>query len=254
MHLLLLVIGCAIASAQSVQELIQRGEEIYNKSCATGYCHAPKGGTGGGAPRLVARGFDEAYINTVTTRGLSGTAMPAFGNVLQRRDLSSVVAYVATLNGIANPALNFGPPARSAIVPEQPLGPEAALGRSLFYDAVRGFGRCSTCHEVSGMGIPVATPIARIPSDAAELRGLATPQVRTARIDGETMPALAVSQGKLRTVFYDLTSAPPVLRTVDSAAVKLADGSSWRHILAIHSYNDAELESILIFLRESIPH
>ena len=68
------------------------------------------------------------------------------------------------------------------------------------------------------------------------------------------MPALAVSQGKLRTVFYDLTSAPPVLRTVDSAAVEIADGSSWRHVLAIHSYNDAELKSILIFLRASIPH
>ena len=63
------------------------------------------------------------------------------------------------------------------------------------------------------------------------------------------MPALVVSQGKLRTVFYDLTSTPPVLRTADPATVKIAEGSAWRHASVIASYDDAELASILAFLR-----
>src|SRR5262249_33851324 len=53
--------------AQSPQELAKEGEQIFNKTCATGYCHALKGGSGGGAPRLAARGFDEQYINAITT-------------------------------------------------------------------------------------------------------------------------------------------------------------------------------------------
>ena len=125
--------------------------------------------------------------------------------------------------------------------PEPPLSPEAERGRALFFDAVRGFGRCSTCHEVNGIGISVTTPIAKIPADAAALRALATPDVRTATVDGEAMPALIVSQGKTRALFYDLTSAPPVLRTVDPGALKVAEGSAWRHASVIGAYNDAEL-------------
>jgi hypothetical protein len=98
----------------------------------------------------------------------------------------------------------------------------------------------------------VTTPIVKIPDDSAALRTLATPNVRTATIDGEAMPALVVSQGKTRAIFYDLTSAPPVLRTVDPGALKVTEGSAWSHASAIGTYNDAELGSILAYLREAI--
>jgi len=71
-------------------------------------------------------------------------------------------------------------------------------------------------------------------------------------VDAEAMPALIVSQGKTRALFYDLTSVPPVLRTVDPGALKVAEGSAWRHSAVIGAYNDAELSSILGFLREAI--
>jgi hypothetical protein len=98
----------------------------------------------------------------------------------------------------------------------------------------------------------VTTPIANIPADAAALRTLATPDVRTATLDGEAMPALIVSQGKTRALFYDLTSVPPVLRTADPGELKVADGNSWRHASVIGAYNDVELASILAYLREAI--
>jgi mono/diheme cytochrome c family protein len=238
------------AWCQTVQDVIAQGEKVFNQTCATGYCHALKGGSGGGAPRLAARGFDEAYINSTTTRGLPGTSMPAFGSVLARNDAIAVVAYVASLNGIATP--NVGAGGRAGGPPRLTLPPEAERGRELFYDAVRSFGRCATCHEISGVGIAVASPIGKIPADVRALRALATPSVSTATVNGDAMPALVVSQAKARTVFYDLTSSPPVLRTVEPGEAKIAAGSGWRHAAFLGSYNDAELSSVLAFLRAAV--
>jgi mono/diheme cytochrome c family protein len=193
------------------------GEKVFAQSCATGYCHGARGAPAG-APRLAGRGFDQTYITNTIMRGLPGTAMPAFGTTLSRAELGAVIGYVASLNGIPNATINLGPGAGAAGPAETPLSPEAERGRALFFDAVRGFGRCSTCHEVNGIGISVTTPIANIPADAAALRALATPDVHTATVTssdlGDAMPALIVSQGKTRALFYDLTSVPPVLRTV----------------------------------------
>jgi mono/diheme cytochrome c family protein len=226
----------AIAFAQT------QGEKIFNQTCATGYCHGSKGTTGG-APRLAARGFDQAYIDTTIARGIPGTAMPAFGTTLSRGDLTAVSAWVAALNGISG---------STAAIPAKALSPDAARGRELFFEAARSFGRCATCHEVTGVGIPVATPIAVVPANVASLRALATPHVRTAVVDGETIPALVVSEGKRGTIVFDLTSSPPVQRSLEPGTVKLTDGSSWKHASAIASYNDAELAAILTYLRAAV--
>jgi mono/diheme cytochrome c family protein len=216
----------------------QEGEQVFNRSCATGYCHGPKGTTGG-APRLAARGFDQAYITNTINRGVPGTAMQGFANSLTRPELIAVAAYVASLNGISSSTVSAAPVTVSG---------EAARGRELFSDAVRSFGRCSTCHEVNGIGISVAAPIANVPGDVQALRSIA-PKVSTASLDGQTMPALVVSNGMRSVIFYDLTTPPPVLRMVDPASVKFTDGSSWRHSSVIGSYKDDELASILAYLR-----
>jgi mono/diheme cytochrome c family protein len=220
----------------------QQGEKIFNQTCATGYCHGSKGATAG-APRLAARGFDQAYINTTIARGVPGTAMPAFGSTLSGSDLTAVAAYVAALNGISGSA---------AQAPAKALSPEATRGRELFSEAARSFGRCSTCHEINGIGIPVATPIAMVPGSVASLRALATPHVRTAVVDGETIPALVIGEEKRGTILYDLTSSPPVQRSLEPGTAKLTDGSNWKHSSAITSYNDADLSAILTYLRAMV--
>jgi mono/diheme cytochrome c family protein len=253
--LLLLIIAFTIvpsdAYAQNPQDILKRGEEVFVQSC-TGYCHAAKGG-GGGAPRLVARGFDQAYIKNTVTRGIPGTAMLGFGTTLSPTDLSAVVAYVERLNGITSPTTTPSGSGGlgSAGAPNRTLSAEAARGRDLFYDATRSFGRCSTCHEVNGLGIPVAAPISEVPVDVQSLRAIATPLVSTVAMNGESMPALVVSKGARSVIFYDLTTPPPVLVTAEPSAVRLSDGSSWRHASVIGSYKDAELESILEFLRSA---
>jgi mono/diheme cytochrome c family protein len=238
---LLLLTLAALAHAQ---DLVKQGETVFGKSCATGYCHGARG-TSGGAPRLAARGFDQAFIANTVQRGISGTAMPAFGTTLSRADLNAVIAYVASLNGITS----FIPSGGPAGAPAVKLSGDAARGRELFSDAVRSFGRCSTCHEIGGIGIAVATPIAKVPADAAALKALSTPQLSTVTATGESMPALLVSKKANTVVFYDLTSAPPVLRTESPAAVQTREGSTWRHSSVISSYNDAELSAILSYLR-----
>ena len=245
-----LLMVAVLTQGQSLQDVLKKGEEVFSKGCAVGYCHGPKG-TGGGAPRLAARGFDQEYINKTVTSGVPGTAMAPFAKTLSTSDLAAVVAYIASLNGIVNPDIaGAGGPVGIQVTLVLPS--EAVRGRDLFSESVRGFGRCSTCHEVNGIGLAVATPISELPASVPALRALATPRVATVSVGRESMPALMVSKTSRNVIFYDLTVPPPVLRTLEPAAAQTTDGSSWRHASAIGSYNDAELGSILTYLRAVI--
>ena len=246
--LFLLAVG-VVASAQNLPDVLKQGEKVFSGTCATGYCHGVRG-TAAGAPRLVGRGFDQAFINSTVSRGVAGTSMSGFAASLSSSDLIAVIAYVASLNGIANPTLAATGAAPAA--PEVALSPDASRGRLLFSDAARGFARCSTCHQVNGIGISVAAPMAQIPASVPALRSLATPQVSTANAGGETMPALVLSKTSRNVILYDLTALPPVQRTLEPPSVAFNGGSTWRHASVIGSYNDAELGSILIYLREVV--
>lgn len=246
----------AAAFAASLDDpVLDRGEEVYRVTCATSYCHGVDGAAAG-APRLAARDFDAAYIANVIAGGVKDTPMVGFANALSDEDLRAVMTYVARLNGIMNPQFGSNDPLASLGIavanPRRiPLAGEEQAGRELFFDAYdKGLNRCSTCHEMEGIGIPVAAPIATVPASVRALRNLATPNVVTATLDGDAMPALLLSEGKAGTLFYDLTVVPPVLRTVQpEAALDFADRSDWRHADAIAAYTDRELERVLAFLR-----
>ena len=239
----------AIAAAQNLSDVLKQGEEVFNKTCANGYCHGPQG-AGGGAPRISARGFDQTFINNTVTRGVPNTAMQSFSNTLLRAELTAVVAYVSRLNGVANPSITANGP-QSPTPPA--LSSDATRGRNLFSDAVRGFGRCSTCHEVNAIGIPVAAPIFTIPSSVAALKALLTPRVSTVTVGNQSMPALVLSNKSSAVLFYDLTVAPPVLRTESPINVRTSPGSNWRHSSVISGYSDEQLASILAYLQASKP-
>jgi hypothetical protein len=81
------------------------------------------------------------------------------------------------------------------------------------------------------------------------LKALATQNVKTGTVDGESMPVLVLSESKQGTLFYDLTSVPPVERNAEPGSVKISDGSAWRHASVIEGYSDAELDAILAYLR-----
>ena len=238
----LLAMLCAVTLSCAAQKIPGRGEQVFAKTCATGYCHGPKGGASG-APRLAGRGFTRAYINGVVMRGVPGTGMASFSATLSKVDLAEVVGYVAALNGVSS--RDVGEVASSKSV----LTGEAARGAKLFTEATRSFGRCSTCHQVGGFGISVAAPFTHIPDSVAALKAVETPNVKTGTMEGESMPVLVLSDGKQGTLFYDLTSVPPVERNAEPGAVKFSDGSKWKHASVIESYSDVELEAILVYLR-----
>jgi mono/diheme cytochrome c family protein len=243
---LLLLLVPAFATAQNLQDVLKQGADVFAKTCGSGYCHGDQG-AGGGAPRIAARGFDQSFIANTVARGIPNTSMPPFTGTLSRTDLSAVVAYVARLNGIANLTIDSSPVPTAT--PSAALSPAAVRGRELFSDAVRGFARCSTCHEVNSIGIPVAAPIGKVPDTAAQLKSLATPRVSTVTASGETMPALVLANKSQSVLFYDLTTPPPVLRTQTPGSIQVRDGSNWRHSTVIGTYKDDELMTILEYLR-----
>ena len=97
--MLFLAIAGLIPAVACAQDSLTRGGEVFARTCATPYCHGPKG-AGGGAPKLAARGFDEIYIASVTRAGVAGTSMQGYGSTLARADFNAVIAYVASLNGV----------------------------------------------------------------------------------------------------------------------------------------------------------
>lgn len=228
------IVACGIANAQA-----GRGEAVFVQSCSTGYCHGSRG-VGAGAPRLAARGFDQNFIRNTVSNGVTGTSMPGFAKSISRTDLAAVVTYVSGLNGAT---------ARAAAAAPVKLTPQAARGKALFSDAVKSFGRCATCHEAGGLGIAVAPPIHDVPLNAAALKALKTPRVVTATVGGESMPALVLANKATAVTFYDLTNPPPVLRTVAPAEFSSHEESTWKHVDVTGAYSDADLASILTFLR-----
>ncbi len=206
--------------------LAQSGADIFAKTCGSGYCHGMNG-SGGGAPKLANRGFDEAYIRSVIRSGVPGTAMQGYGQSLTRPEFAAVVAYIARLNGIDGNA----EPVK--------LSPEAAEGRALF-------AKCSTCHHVDGVGIDVAA-IAKVPADLTKLR---VKDVRSIAIGADEFPGLVVSQGGRRVSVWDLSVVPPVLRSADASAVRIGGAAAWTHP---SGYGPAELAKIAAFLRAVVP-
>lgn len=79
----------------SMAQLMERGEKVYNTSCAA--CHQANGeGIPGAFPGLkgsaVAAGPMDAHVQIVMN-GKAGTAMAAFGGQLNDIDLAAVVTY-----------------------------------------------------------------------------------------------------------------------------------------------------------------
>lgn len=242
--ILILLLLCSIksqAQQPGADPVLKRGEELYAQSCA-GFCHGA-GGEAGGAPRLANRSFDGQYIERVITYGVPGTAMPAWGQRLIKEELTPVIAYVKSLNGIVSSSTN-----------PRTLPLEASVGRDLFVDPTYELGACSNCHSYEGKGMAVV-PINYVPVNVPGLRNLAgrngsPTALRTATVGGETFTAWVATELKDEIRLYDMTTMPFSLRTFPRSAVTLKDGGSRQHNSVLGKYTDQELSSILTYFRE----
>lgn len=228
---------------------LERGARVFAQSCAVGYCHG-SGGSVGRAPRLAGRGFDRGYLVKVTADGIPGTGMPGWRKLLSEADFTAVVEYVISLSGGAAPPPPPGAFPTSAVAVADQGPAEVRRGRGLFFDAVRGT-RCSTCHALEGRGIPIGPNVAVArPAGAASIRNAKSDGVRLAIAGGaDRFPALVVEQKPDWVKLYDLTTPPPVLRTLAASEVRLSAGAGWNHAAAVANYTETELEAVAGYMR-----
>jgi cytochrome c oxidase subunit 2 len=81
------------ATELSVDELMARGEDVYNASCLA--CHGANGEGGLGnaiAGSAIAVGGLDSHLNVIVN-GVAGTAMQAFGTQLSDVDVAAVTTY-----------------------------------------------------------------------------------------------------------------------------------------------------------------
>ena len=95
----------------SKEQLMAKGEEVYNTQCAT--CHLP---TGAGMPPAFPALAGSAFVNgpadnqiNLVLNGKPGTAMQAFGNILSETDIAAAITY--TRNSFGNTAGDVVQPA-----------------------------------------------------------------------------------------------------------------------------------------------
>jgi len=239
------MIALALFLMQAPDAEMARGAKVFAQSCAVGYCHGTAGAANRG-PRLAGRGFERSYVDKVIRDGIPGTAMPGF-KTLAAADLNAVVTYVFNISGGAAGSAAAAPIFTPSAEPPKFPGPaEAKKGKDLFFDASRGT-RCGTCHIAEDWGAAVGPNlVSKPPASAAAIRNAKASNVKlTVTTKGERFPALQVS----RTTVYDLSTAPPVLRTFDPSEFKLQDGAAWTHGAAITAYKDEELAAIATYLK-----
>lgn len=237
-------IFCWIAAAAAA--LAQdAGQTVFNKSCAVGYCHG-SGGTAGRAPKLTGRNYEHQFVWKVTRDGIPNTGMPGWKDRLNASDLDAVIAYVVRISGgKLDPKLAGGSAASGPTLPAA-----ARRGKELFFDAVRGEARCSTCHALDELGIAIGPNLLSSGQfDRNTLRNGRPAAVRLAKAGAESFSALIVEQRANETVVFDLALPLPVLRTFAKGEVAFSGGANWRHANATARYSDDELDSISAYLQ-----
>jgi mono/diheme cytochrome c family protein len=228
-------------SAFGQVDAIATGAALFRTNCSVVYCHGPAG-TAGRAPQLAGRSFSKERLIDVTTNGIPKTAMPGFKKELNEEKIGAIVLYVLSLPG---PAL-----AEPAKPERRELPPALQAGRSLFFDATR-MGGCGTCHPADGWGSAIGPGFGKnIPADATALRAYQSEHVQRAEPQKEApFPALPVAASGAVVTVYDLSPPLPVLRTFAAGEIRLTPNAGWNHAGTLRAFTDAELNSILSFLR-----
>lgn len=82
-----------MAQTFTLEQQIERGQKVYDTNCAA--CHGMKGEGGVGKPiagSKIATGPVDEHLKAAVN-GVPGTAMQAFGGILNDLDMAAVVTY-----------------------------------------------------------------------------------------------------------------------------------------------------------------
>ena len=154
-------------------EAAKRGAEIYHSACVT--CHGSQGeGTIG--PALRSSQLDNDGLTKIITRGVPGTAMPAWGKEddgpFHQQQIKDLVAFIRDWDD--------APPVTPPSSP--PTAPSDIDGRKLFADS------CSSCHGINREGTsgfaPALTPESLAALSDAEIKDI----ISNGRADTAMLP------------------------------------------------------------------
>jgi mono/diheme cytochrome c family protein len=159
------------ARQRLLSEAIERGSELYVTQCAA--CHGA-GGQGGVGSALRGTQLPGDALAKTITRGIPGTAMPAFGaeegGPLKEHQIADLVTFIKNWEKAASET--------AEAAAEEP-GPEAAPQATP--DAIALYkANCAACHGPARQGIPQFAP-ALTPES---LDSLTDAEIRKAIADG----------------------------------------------------------------------
>jgi cytochrome c55X len=226
------------AVSAEVRAQVDAGKALFATSCAN--CHGASG-KGAIGPPLVDRNLSVDDLRTTVLNGRVGTPMPPFKDQLDTKSLASVIAYAEWLSSGGHlPGEPISIPVDSGASSSHPSSQPVAVGMergipahgaSLFFDPTLMYG-CRVCHSYRDKGGPVGPDLAKSPKTPEEIfksisraRVAAAdyPAVTIRERDGATLVGIQSAETSDAFVVFDLSSLPPVKRTVQKSQVAEAE-------------------------------
>ena len=234
---------------KQIDAQIQAGKVVFDSTCSAGSCHGG-GGIGGRAPALT-HAIPQDLITDTVLNGRPGTPMPAFKGILDSAILAQVIAYVSSLTSGGRQPTSVvvipGSPSNASSGPVQSktmpwlesnasvdpvgIGSEQGIpsaGAARFFDATK-LTSCHTCHSYAGAGGPIGRDLASTDKTPLEIcQVISNPKsaspgyaaVRITLISGSSSVGIEREENEEVLRYYDVSSLPPILRTLRRSAVK----------------------------------
>jgi hypothetical protein len=130
--------------------------------------------------------------------------------------------------------------------------PQIDRGQTLFF-AEKG---CGTCHALKGRGTAVGPDLRMLGKIGVRplvtaIKASRTQYVETIKLkEGDAFPGIKVSDDGTTGKYYDLSKAPPELRTFPTADIKSkVDNAAWKHPPSEGGYTNEQLADIVAYIR-----
>jgi putative heme-binding domain-containing protein len=245
-------------------ELISRGNGLFARNCAVGYCHGSEGRASRG-PQLRNRPWEPRRLHAVTRDGVPGTSMPSWGAILSDQDIWAVTAYLMSLSSSKLDEKTAVIELDATTRPVEVRSAEAEKGHDLFFDLTNQ-KRCAVCHQLGSRGTAVGpdlTASAQRKSAEQLLRDIVEPgasvaagfeETAIATNDAERVAGIKKEETKAYVKLYDMSSIPPPLRTVYREQIHAINSAKRSSMPADYGrlYSPEELQAIVAYLKSGI--
>jgi len=251
-------------SAVNLKEgkFIQRGKEVYARTCAVGYCHGTEG-RASGAPALRDRPWTPRAVFEITRDGVSGTAMPAWKDLLSEEEIWAVTAYILSLSPTEIPDAEARIEGSSPEPESRQLSRKAQRGRELFFDLTNQ-KRCSVCHAAGQRGNAIGPNLAAAAGSSVEelVRDIVQPGESVAKgfeqtvvttRSGETVAGILEERTEQFIRLYDMGAIPPPLRTIYPDQIRSVEKRAKSSMPEGYAeiFSREELEALAAYIRSA---